>query len=69
MRPTFDLYPPGSGIEPLLALWEPHFTARNPNDTIHGFPSRPHKSRRWGKFNLVTNACTHISGCLVKSAT
>jgi len=72
IKPTIDLYlsqPSAGGIEPLLALWEPHFITRNPNDTVHGFPSRPHKSRRWRKFDLLTNACAHLPGCLVKAAT
>jgi hypothetical protein len=64
----YPLHLPGKASEPLLALWEPHFTNRNPNDTIHGFPSRPHKSPRWRKFDVLTNACAHLPGCLIKSA-
>jgi len=65
----FSSHLPGKGNEHLLSLWEPHFTMRNPNDTIHAFPSRPHKSRRWRKFDVLANACAHLPGCLIKSTT
>lgn len=48
-----------------LAFWEPHFTTRDPNDTVHGFPSRPAyntKSRRWKRIDIIASARAHLSG-------
>jgi len=59
--------PPAIRSPPPLALWEPHFTIPNPNDTVHGFPSRPPKSRR--KIDLLASACSHFPARLVKSMT
>jgi len=55
-------------IDPSFAFWEPHFSTRNPNDGVHGFPSRPQKSRRWRKLDLFSQVCS-IPGRLVKSQT
>jgi len=52
---------------PSLALWEPHFTIPNPNDTVHGFPSRPPKNRR--KIDVLASACSQFPARLVKSMT
>ena len=46
-----------------LAFWDPHFTTRNPNDTVHGFPSRPArntKSRRWKRIDIIASARAHL---------
>lgn len=54
-----------------LAFWEPHFTTRNPNDTVHGFPSRPArttKNRRWKRMDILASARAHLSGRFVKSS-
>ncbi|KIM82516.1 hypothetical protein PILCRDRAFT_464999 [Piloderma croceum F 1598] len=58
-----DTSPPIIRSQPSLALWEPHFTIPNPNDTVHGFPSRPPKNRR--KIDLFS----HFPARLVKSMT
>lgn len=66
--PDESTSPPTSRSLPSLAFWEPHFTIPNPNDTVHGFPSRPPKSRR-RKIDLLASACSHFPARLVKSAT
>lgn len=58
-----------SRSQPSLAFWVPHFTIPNPNDTVHGFPSRPPKSRRWRKFDLLANGCLHFPNRRVRSTT
>lgn len=59
---------PPSRSEPSLAYWEPQFSNRNPNDTVHGFPSRPPKTSRWKKFDLVANARMRFASRLVRSS-
>jgi len=54
---------------PSLAFWVPHFTIPDPNDTVHGFPSRPPKSRRWRKIDMLACACLHFPGRRVRSTT
>src|SRR6267154_1504954 len=60
---------PANRSEPSLTLWEPYFTISNPNETIHGFPSRPPKSRRRRKFDILASAYSHFPGRLVRSLT
>jgi len=60
---------PAIPTQPSLAYWEPRFTIPNPNDTVHGFPSRPPKSRRMRRINMLASACSRFPGRLVKSAT
>jgi len=55
--------------EPSLSFWEPHFRITNPNETIHGFPSRPPKGRRRRKIDILAGACSHFPSRLVRSVT